>query len=300
MRKILSIIVAMFLFSACFAQEFDCQIQISHSQLQGTNYEKIFQSMRNDLYEFVNNTKWSNNIFSKNERIECNISITVEKEVASDEYSGKIQVTSSRPVYGTSYSSPIFNYLDEKFQFKYVEMEPIEFNPNTFTSNLSSVIAYYCYIMLGLDYDSFGSQAGTQYYQLAEKIVQNAQTAVEPGWKQYESTKNRYWLTENLLNDQYSGFRDFMYIYHRMGMDRLADKPSDARASVEEALEDLRSMHRRRPGSFLMSIVSTVKCDEIINIFSDGFSDEKARVANLMKEIDVANSSKYDKITRSE
>ncbi len=300
MKKLLSIIVAMSLSILCLAQEFECQIQISHSQLQGTNYEKIFQSMRNDLYEFVNNTKWTNNVFSKNERIECTISITVEKEVASDEYSGKIQINSSRPVYGTSYMSPLFVHLDEKFQFKYVEMEPIEFNPNTYSNSLAAVIAYYCYIMLGLDYDSFGSQAGTTYYQMAEKIVQNAQSAQEPGWKQYESTKNRYWLTENLLNDQYSGFRDFLYTYHRLGMDRLADKPTDARASIEEALESLRSMHRRRPGSFLMSITSTVKSDEIINVFSDGFSDEKARVTNLMKEIDAANSSKYDKIIRSE
>ena len=181
MKKIVSIIVAMLVAVAAMAQEFECQIQISHQQLQGTNYEKIFQEMRKDLYEFINNTKWTNNVFSKNERIECNISITVEKEVASDEYSGKIQVTSSRPVYGTSYMSPLFNYLDDKFQFKYVEMEPIEFNPNVFTSNLSAVIAYYCYIMLGLDYDSFGSQAGTQYYQMAEKIVQNAQGAHRVG-----------------------------------------------------------------------------------------------------------------------
>ncbi|MBQ3991383.1 MAG: DUF4835 family protein, partial [Bacteroidales bacterium] len=153
MKKIVSIIVAMLVAVAAMAQEFECQIQITHQQLQGTNYEKIFQEMRKDLYEFINNTKWTNNVFSKNERIECNISITVEKEVASDEYSGKLQVTSSRPVYGTSYMSPLFNYLDDKFQFKYVEMEPIEFNPNVFTSNLSAVIAYYCYIMLGLDYD---------------------------------------------------------------------------------------------------------------------------------------------------
>ncbi|MCF0206227.1 MAG: DUF4835 family protein [Bacteroidales bacterium] len=300
MKRIFLLIMSVCIAALSLAQEFDCQIQVSHPQLQGANYDKIFQSLRSDLYEFVNQTKWTNNVFSKSERIECAITITVEKEVASDEYSGKIQVTSSRPVYGTSYNSPLFNHLDDKFQFKYVEMEPIEFNQNTFTSNLSAVIAYYCYIMLGLDYDSFGSQAGTTYYQLAEKIVQNAQSAQEPGWKQYESTKNRYWLTENLLNDQYSGFRDFMYTYHRQGMDRLADKPTDARASIEESLESLRSMHRRRPGSFLMSITSTVKSDEIVNVFSDGFSDEKARVANIMKEIDAANSSKYDKITRSE
>lgn len=300
MKKLLLLIVAM-----CFAvfgisQEFDSRVQVSHAQLQGANYDKIFQAMQKDLYEFINNTKWTNNVFAQVEKIECNFLITVEKEVSSDEYSGKLQITASRPVFGTSYLSPLINYQDPNFQFKYVEFEAIEFNQNTFTSNLASVIAYYCYIILGLDYDSFGSSSGTPYYQAAEKIVQNAQTAVELGWKAYESTKNRYWLTENILNDQYSGFREFMYLYHRSGLDRLADKPSDARASVEEALEKLRNMHRRKPGSFLMSLVSTVKSDEIVNIYSDGFADEKARVSNIMKEIDVANSSKYDKITRSE
>ena len=194
--------------------------------------------------------------------------------------------------------TPVFNHIDDKFQFKYVENEPLEFNINSFTSNITSVIAYYCYIIIGMDYDTFGNSSGTPYFQLAEKIVQNAQSAQEPGWKAYESLKNRYWLVENLLSSQYSEMREFMYDYHRRGMDKLAEKPAEGRNSIEEAINKLKNIHRKKPGSFLMSIYTETKRDEIINVFSEGFPDEKARVYNIMKEADPANATKYEKIMK--
>jgi len=300
MKKTFIILFLLFTGLISKAQELDCRIQINTSRIQGTSTDQTLQrALQQALYEFINNTSWTNNVFSKDERIECNIQIIVEEQISSNEFKGSIQVTSSRPVFGTSYLSPILNYRDTDFQFKFSEFEPLEFNPNTFTSNLTSVIAYYCYIIIGMDYDTFGPSAGTSYFQQAEKIVQNAQNAQEAGWKAYENTRNRYWLTENLLSNQYSGIREFLYTYHRLGLDKLADKPAEGRASVEHAVESLRSTHRKRPSSFIMSVILNVKADEIVNIFSDGFSDEKARVANIMKEIDPANSSKYDKITKS-
>ena len=194
--------------------------------------------------------------------------------------------------------SPVFNHLDNNFHFKYVESEPLEFNINSHTSNLTSIIAYYCYIIIGMDYDTFGNSAGTPYFQLAERIVQNAQSAQEAGWKAYENLKNRYWLVENLLNNQYSDMRDFMYVYHRQGMDKLAEKPAEGRSSIESAIDKLKNIHRKKPGSFLMSIYTTAKGDEIINVFSEGFPDEKARVYNIMKEADPANATKYEKIMK--
>lgn len=296
-RVIFSILILAIAFTAN-SQELDCRIQINHSKLQGTTNDKLFQTMQQELYEFINNTAWTNHVYAKDERIECNIFITIEEQISSDEFKGKIQVTSSRPVYGTSYMSPVLNHLDNSFQFKYVEFEPLEFNVNTHASNLTAVIAYYCYIIIGMDYDTFGNNAGTPYFQQAEKIVQNAQAAPEPGWKAYENLKNRYWLVENLLNDQYSGMRDFMYVYHRQGMDRLGEKPAEARASIETAIDNLKNVHRRKPGSFLMSLYTTAKGDEIVSIFSEGFPDEKARVYNIMKEVDPANSTKYEKIMK--
>ncbi|MDD2636308.1 MAG: DUF4835 family protein [Bacteroidales bacterium] len=298
MKRLILLLSVLFVSLSVFAQELDCRIQVNHSKLQGTTYEKLFQTMRQELYEFINNTNWTDHVYSRDERIECNIYITIDDQISSDEFIAKIQVSSSRPVYGVSYLSPLLNHMDNDFQFKYVEFEPLDFNENSFTSNLTSVIAYYCYIILGMDYDSFAPNGGTPYFQKAEKIVQSAQASQEKGWKAYENLKNRYWLVENLLNSQYSAMRDFMYTYHRLGLDKMADKPSEGRASIEQALEDLKNIHRRKPGSFLMTLYTTAKGDEIINVFSEGFPDEKARVFNIMKEVDPANSSKYEKIMK--
>ncbi|MCK9255714.1 MAG: DUF4835 family protein [Bacteroidales bacterium] len=298
MRHYILIIILTVFASFLKAQELDCRIQLNHSKIPGTVNDKLFQDMQQALYEFINNTNWTSHVYSRDERIECNIFITVEDQISSDEFKGKIQVTSSRPVFGTSYMSPVFNHLDNNFHFKYVESEPLEFNINSHTSNLTSIIAYYCYIIIGMDYDTFGNSAGTPYFQLAERIVQNAQSAQEAGWKAYENLKNRYWLVENLLNNQYSDMRDFMYVYHRQGMDKLAEKPAEGRSSIESAIDKLKNIHRKKPGSFLMSIYTTAKGDEIINVFSEGFPDEKARVYNIMKEADPANATKYEKIMK--
>jgi hypothetical protein len=276
------------------AQELDARVQISYSKIQGTSNQKLFQTMQQAVYEFINNTSWTNHVYDRDERIECNLYITLNEQISADEFKGSLQIQASRPVYGTSYMSPILNYVDNDFHFKYVEYEPIEFSINTHTSNLSSLLAYWVYVIIGFDYDSFGSMGGSEYFQKAEKIVQNAQNAPERGWKAYENLKNRYWLVENLLNDQYSPIRDFMYIYHRQGMDKMADKPADARLQIEEALDNLKTVHRRKPGSFLMTIITTAKGDEIVEIFKEGFPDERTRVYNIMKEADPANTSKYD------
>lgn len=281
-----------------FSQELDCRISINFSKIQGTSNEQLQQTMNQSLYEFINNTKWTNNVFSRDERIECNIMIIVDDQISADEFKGSIQISYSRPVYGTGYNSPMINYRDNDFQFKFNGFEPLEFNQNTFKDNLTSVLAYYIYIIIGLDYDSFSRKGGTPYFQKADKIVQMAQGAQESGWKSYENMKNRYWITENLLSEQFSDLREFFYTYHRLGMDKLADKPTEARAAIENAIENLRNVQRKKPNSVLTSIILTVKSDEIVNVFSEAFSDEKARVATMMKETDPANSSKYEGIMK--
>ena len=300
MKKNIFFILFAFISLCSVSQELDCRIQINYSKIQGTINEKTFQAMQQALYEFINNTKWTNNVFTRDERIECNLMIIVNEQISSDEFKGSIQATFSRPVYGTSYMSPILNHRDEEFTFRYNEFQPLDFNPNSFTSNLTSVLAYYCYLILGIDYDSFSPNGGTPHFQKCEKIVQNAQSAQESGWKSYESLKNRYWIIENLLGDQYTQLRDFYYLYHRMGMDKLAEKPTEARAAIEQAIENLRNVYRKKPGSVLMTMILSVKGDEIVNVFSDAFTDEKARVVNMLKELDPANSSKYEKIMKSE
>lgn len=296
MRHIILVIAFVTSFFVVSSQELDCRIQINYASLPGTTYQQVFRTLQQELYDFINNTTWTDHIYSRNERIECNIFITVEEALSSDEFRGSIQVQSSRPVFNTSYNSPVFNHLDNDFRFRYSEFESLEFNENTHQSNLTSVLAFYVYIILGFDYDTFGLMAGTEYFQKAERIVQNAQNADERGWKAFESLNNRYWLVENLLNEQYSGMREFLYQYHREGLDQMPEGASEGRGNIEQAIESFRNVHRRRPGSFLMRIITRAKRDEIINVFSEGFPDQKARVVNIMKEVDPANASDYDKI----
>lgn len=302
MQKIIvSFVLLLAIANPLKAQELNCQVQLNHQQIQGTNTQ-VFQTLQAAIYEFMNNRTWTDHAYNNDERIECSIMINLTEQIGSNRFVGTISVQSRRPVYNTAYNTVLLNYQEKKgdFRFEYIENEPLEFNENTHTSNLTSVLAFYAYIILGLDYDTFSEEGGTSYFQKAQKIVTNAQSTSEPGWKPYESLKNRYWLAEDLLNDVYNPIRRCLYRYHRLGLDRMSDKLEAGRAEIAESLRLLQRVHRAKPSSFLMNLFFTAKSDEIVNIFSGSNSPmEKTKVANALKEIDVANSNKYDKITQS-
>jgi hypothetical protein len=230
------------------------------------------------------------------ERIECNIMINITSEVSTNEYKATIQVMSSRPVFNSSYNSVMFNYLDNDFQFQYVEYQPLDFSISTFNSNLTSTLAFYAYVILGFDYDSFSANGGQEFFQKAETIINNAQNAQEKGWKAYEGSKNRYWIIENLMDQKYSGIRECMYQYHRLGMDVLAEKPDDGRSVIAESLKLVQQVHRAKPGSFILQLFFNAKADELVSIFSESFNDEKTRVFAILREVDPANLTKYQKM----
>jgi hypothetical protein len=280
-----------------FGQEMNCRIQVVSQSIQSSN-KHIFESMQKDLYEFINNKKWTENVFSNDERIECNILINLTEQISSDEYKGTMQIQSNRPVFNSNFNSVLFNYKDNEIQFNYVEFQPMEFNENSSLSNLTSLLAYYTYIIIGLDYDSFSPEGGTPYFQKAEKIVTNAQNLTQKGWKSFEGQKNRYWLIENIMNSKYGPVREFYYKYHRLGLDVMSEKPADGRAEIAEDLKLLQKVYREKPSQFMnfLQIVFDAKADEFVNVFSESFPDEKARVNALLKEIDPANSTKYQKI----
>lgn len=290
-------VFAVFFLTAANAQELFCRIQINSQQIQSTN-KRVFEEMQKTLYEFLNNQRWTSHVFSVDERIELNFMINLTTQISSDEYKGNIQIQSSRPVFNTSYTSPMFNFIDNDFQFKFVEQEVLTFNENTHTSNLTSVLAYYVYIVLGLDYDSFGQDSGSEFFQKAERIVNNAQNEPTKGWRSFESRKNRYWLIENLMNETYAPIRECIYRYHRLGLDKMADKQSEGRAEIAEALQLLQVVHRKKPGSFLMQVFFDAKKDEILNIFSESFPEEKRRVYTVVSEVDPANASKYEQLVK--
>ncbi len=284
------------------SQELNCNVQISAQRIQGSNRE-VFQSMQRDIYDFMNNTVWTNYVYSYAERIDCNILINLTDQMSADEFKGTIQIQVSRPAFNTTYNSTMLNFVDNNFQFRYVEFQPLEFDPTTHRSNLISVLAYYAYVIIGFDSDSFSRLGGTEAYQMAEKIVSNAQNAPEPGWKPYDGSRNRnrYWLVKNLLNKEYEEVRQFLYEYYINGLDKMESKNSEARINIAESLKLVQDVYRRKPDPFmyLLQIVMDAKSDEIINIFSEAFPEEKSRVVQIMTEIDPANKAKYENINSS-
>jgi hypothetical protein len=284
------------------AQELYCNVQVSAQKIQGSNRE-IFQSMQRDIYEFMNSMVGTDNVFSFAERIECNLLINLDDQLSADEFRGTIQVQLSRPVFNTTYESTVLNFIDNSFQFRYVEFQPLEFNPNSHTSNLVSVLAYYAYLLIGMDFDTYSQGGGTPYFQVAEKIVTNAQNAPEQGWKPYDGSRNRnrYWLIKNILDTEYSGVRQFIYLYHLRGLDRMESDMTQARTEIYESLRRLQEVYRRRPDPFMyyMTVIIDAKADELVNIFSQGFPEEKNRVVQILNEIDPANETKYQKILAS-
>ena len=282
------------------SQELNCNIQVSAQMIQGSNRE-IFVNMQRDIYDFVNNTVWTNHVFSYAERIDCNMLINLTEQISGDEFKGTIQIQLRRPAFNTTYNSTMLNFVDNNFQFKYVEFQTLEFDPSAHRTNLISVLAYYVYIILGVDYDSYSSLGGTEFFQMAEKIVTNAQNAPESGWKPYDGSRNRnrYWLVKNILNKEYESVRQFLYEYDINGLDKLESRVSEARNSMAESLLLIQDVFRKKPDPFMyfLQIIIDAKSEEIINIFQGAFPEERSRIVQIMTEIDPANKSKYEKIT---
>lgn len=299
MKKI--IILTFFVFSAIFSfsQELNCRVSVNYSNIQTTNTQ-VFQSLQRDITEFMNTTKWTNYVFKQNERIECNIAIIVNQFNGMDRFETTLQVTSSRPIYNTSLNSPLLNYRekDNLFNFRYVENQPIEFNESSYSSNLAYVLAFYAYIILGFDFDSYALYGGEEFFQIAQKLVTNAQSSPEKGWKAFESTDqdNRYYLAKDLISPRYKPMREALYKYHRQGMDIMTDDITGGRKKVSEAIQLLMKVHKKKADSFLMRVFMDAKRKEIINIYSESPATEVKPVAQTLKTIDAGHVDKYDKM----
>jgi hypothetical protein len=300
MKKLLLSMFLLFIaYSGVRSQELQCMVQISSPGMSETD-RQVLQTLQTTIFEFMNQRNWTEFQYKTEERIEASILITVNEKVGNDEYRGTIQVQSRRPIFKSSYSSPVLNHNDRDFSFRYVEHQPLEYAENTFTSNLAAVLAYYAYVIIGFDFDTFTPMGGNPYFQKAQSIVNLAQNATERGWKSFEGQRNRYWLMENLFNTQYSGIRQALYSYHRLGFDRMVDNMDMGRAEVSSALEMFQRSHRQRPGSYLMSIIMTTKSDELVSLFSEAPATEKNQVVQILSEIDPANSAKYRRITQQQ
>jgi hypothetical protein len=294
-------ILFLFLFSLFFcsisAQELNCNVQINSSQIQGSD-KSVFDAMQKAIFEFMNTRKWTNNVFKNSERIECTILINITEQVSTNEFKATIQLQSRRPIFNSSYYSTLLNHLDKDFEFKFNEFDPLIYSETTLTSNLTSVLAFYANLIIAVDYDSYSLKGGTKYLQKAQTIVSNAQNAQESGWKAFEGERNRYWLVENLLHQNYSPLRECLYKYHRLGFDSMAQNVPKGRSVILISLKLLEQVHNRKPGSFLLQIFFNSKSNEIVDLFIEALPKEKTEVSNLLNKIDPNNMSKYEKIVK--
>jgi hypothetical protein len=299
MRKMLWAALALMLAFRVNAQELRCDVRISSSKVQGTN-RQIFETLQAAVNEFMNSRAWSNYKFGINERIECSMLFNIQ-DYSNDQFTGTLQIQVRRPVYNTSYNTVLFNYIDNDVDFRYQEFQPLEFSETSHLSNLTSLLAFYANIILGLDFDSFALNSGTEFYQRAEKIVNNAQNANERGWRAGESTsrRNRYWLISNILNDDYAPVREFIYKYHRLGLDVMYDKVVEGRTAIAESLNLLQDVYRNRPDPFMhfFQVILDAKSDEFVNVFQGSMDDEKRRILAVLNQIDPTHGDKYRKIT---
>ncbi len=298
MRQLFLFLLFINLFNTSLSQELNCQVQIVSDQIAGTD-KRVFDAMKTAIYEFMNNRKWTNETFKPEERIDCSILINMTERIGSDEFKGTLQIQSRRPIFKTSYNSVLLNYNDNDVTFKFQDNQPLEFVENTYTSNLASILGYYAYLVIGLDYDSYSLNGGTPYFQKCLAVLNNAQNSGYAGWKAFDSDKNRYWIINNMLDASFVSLRECMYNYHRKGLDVMADNKEAGRAIILESLVNLKKVHQIKPLSFSLQVFFIAKADEIVNIFSGAFSDEKSKTVNLLNEIDPTNSNKYTKITAS-
>lgn len=274
------------------AQELNCRVIVNDQQIQTTE-RAIFREMETDFAQFLNTTKWTNDTFDEEEVINCNLVITMSEMPSVGVFKATVQVLSSRPVYGTNYESVVMNFADRDFEFEYVRSQPLRFNENAFTNNITSLLAYYAYMIIGYDYDTFSELGGTPHFQKAFQVVNNAQQTNYNGWQQFNSVRNRYWLIENIQNPQLELIRKAMYKYHRTGLDIMKEDREQAEKNILSALSDIQKANRARPRSIQMISFMDAKSGELIQAFSESGLPVRRQAYNLLNNLDPSRSDEY-------
>lgn len=300
MRKIFFLLWFTALSAQMNAQEIKANITIVSSRVGNTVNPSVFRTLQTALNNFINNRKWTSDNFQPNERIECNFLLNLDATADANVYNADLTVQAARPVFNTSYLSPIVNYRDESVTFKYVEFQQLDFNENRVSgsdpiaSNLTATLAYYVYMILGFDYDSFSLRGGETYFQKAQNIVNNAPDGRGiSGWKAFDGVRNRYWLVENMLNSRYAVMHDVYYNYYRMGMDKMYEDENQARAEILNVLNLLNNFYTENPNKMINQFFFQGKSTELVKLFSKAPQQDKIRASDLLQKLDVTNANKY-------
>ena len=280
------------------AQELKCDVEINSQQIQNTSKE-VFTTLQQAIADYMNTTKWTDAQFSANEKIECRMYFTITK-YADNVMSGDLQVQSSRPVYNSSYTTTVLNFKDTKIEFTYQENEPLVYSETTMESNLTAILNFYAFMIIGLDFDTFSPKGGDPYYEKAANVVRLAQSAGESGWKAFEDTKNRSAVLSAFTEGNTSGIREILYDYHRRGLDEMALSMDKGRAMVTKTMETLKKVHEIAPMSVCLSMWKDAKLDEIVNIYSKAGMTEKEKVYDLLYPIYPTEQTRLKKIKEEE
>lgn len=300
MRKILSIVLIMTVSGALWAQEFRCNVQINYQKLlttqqayESSNDKKVFDAMKQAIENFVVGRRWTNMTLEPHEQLDCSISLVLNTRSSVSDFAGQLQIQLRRPVYNSTYTTGLFNYMESgNFNFSFNESQPLDFDLGNFYSNLSSTLGYYCYLLLGIYFDSYAPGGGEPFYQLAQQVQQAAESSGYVGWKNSEGAKSRYWFMENHTNSAYASLHQAYYDYHRMGLDMMTKDQTKARQAIITALRDLQAVHKKRPNLLSVTQFVDVKIQELNSIFTPAPQEEKQQVYDLVKEISPINAVK--------
>ncbi|MGK2864849.1 MAG: DUF4835 family protein [Chitinophagaceae bacterium] len=302
-KRAVFILTMIFWISCVQSQEIQARLTVMAGQISTKVNKNIFQTLQTSLSNFINNRKWTNDVFQPNEKIQCNFLLNVEQELGNNVYRGKLTIQAARPIFNTTYESPIINFLDNDVVFRYQEFQPVEFNENRVqgndpsAANLPAIIAYYINIILGFDYDSFSLRGGDPYFKKAWNIVNNAPESRDiTGWKSFDNIRNRYWLAENLNNNRFSSIHDALYAYYRSGMDLFYENEEEARNGVVNSLNLLDALNTENPNSMIMQFFFQGKSSELVKIFSRANGDLKTRARDILTKIDITNTAAYKEL----
>ncbi len=282
------------------AQELKAKVTVMAVRVATTVDRKIFTTLQTQLNNFMNNRKWTADVFRDNEKIECSFIVNIESAVEPNVYKASLTVQAARPVFNASYQSALVNFIDPELLFKYVEFQPVEFNENRVqgvdagVANLTAVLAYYAYMIIGLDYDSFSPKTGEPYFRKAQNIVNNAPEGQRiAGWRMFDGLRNRYWLNENLINTKFNIIHDVIYAYYRAGLDKLFENETEARGNILQALIQLNAFNKENPNTMILQFFMQGKSNELIGIFKKGTPEEKIKAIEILSLLDIPNANKY-------
>jgi len=277
------------------AQELNCVVKINSSEI-GVSNKQVFVTMQSAIFEYLNNTKWTNIPYQENEKINCSLTINIIDNPSTNQYKGSLQLQVSRPVYNATYTTSVLNFNDNDVNFSYEEYQPLVYNENSFDSNLVSILTFYAYTILGFEADTFGYKGGEEFHKLAENVVNVAQQGGAKGWKKIDGNNTRYQLNENLLAPVYEQFRKTLYAYHLQGLDRLVDDKKGGKENIAQSIIDLQKLYNDRPNTFLIRVFMDTKSDEIVDVFSDGPKINITELREVLSRIFPSFDAKWSDI----